>query len=314
MALDAEIIKANPALKDLSEEAVSAIETLSKNDEERVITTKIGEYHGMLEKDVKEATGIDKSDGEKSYEYTKRVLKELKEKSTGSSELQTQIDGYKTKVADLEKKIREGNTDEAVKQQLKDTETRLAALQEKYDEDKLGWTEKEKGFNTQLRDNVVNGHFSAALSKLKFQDQYPEGVQKTLVDSAKASILGQYTPDFVAVNGSDQKELIFRDKDGNPVYNKADSLKPHTAESLLREQLKDVLSGENKGGTGGKGGSGSKETVVITDIASAKTQVQADEIIVKHLMQNGVARGTEEFATKQKELREEHKIDKLPIQ
>ncbi|MGL5981136.1 MAG: hypothetical protein ACRCZY_09730, partial [Phocaeicola sp.] len=86
MALTAEVIKANEQLATLSDEQLSAIATLSLNDESAVLGARIGEIHGRYEADIKEIVGVDKNQGEKAYDYMKRVLGDYKGKVSTSSE------------------------------------------------------------------------------------------------------------------------------------------------------------------------------------------------------------------------------------
>lgn len=313
MALTPEVIKANADLATLSEAQLTAIATLSVNDENHVINTKIGELHGRYDEDVKAVTGIEKNQGEKSYDYVKRVLGDFKSKIGGATELQNKITGYETEIANLKQQISSGKGDEVIRQQLKDAQTELATLKTQYDTDKQAWGNKEKEFSQQITGIQVDTQFEKATAGLKFKAGYPESVQKTLLSSAKSAILGTYKPDWVEAGGT--KVMVFRDEKGEIVRNKANSLNPYTAQELISEQLKEVLDpGKKTTGTGteepGKSG---VDTIEIVDIAGAKTQVQADEIIVKYLMQNGETRGSASFAEKQKKLREENGVNKLPI-
>ena len=313
MALTPEVIKANADLATLSEAQLTAISTLSVNDENQVINTKIGELHGRYDEDVKVVTGIEKNQGEKSYDYVKRVLGDFKSKVGGATELQTKISGYETEIANLKDQISKGKGDEVIRQQLKDAQTELASLKNQYDTDKQVWGNKEKEFSQQITGIQVDTQFEKAVAGLKFKAGYPESVQKTLLSSAKSAILGTYKPDWVEAGGT--KIMVFRDQKGEIARNKANSLNPYTAQELISEQLKEVLDpGKKTTGTGteepGKGG---VETIEVVDIAGAKTQVQADEIIVKYLMQNGETRGSASFAEKQKKLREDNGVNKLPI-
>lgn len=313
MALTPEVIKANADLATLSEAQLTAIATLSANDENHVINTKIGELHGRYDEDVKAVTGIEKNQGEKSYDYVKRVLGDFKSKIGGATELQTKIAGYETEIANLKQQISSGKGDDVIRQQLKDAQTELATLKTQYDTDKQAWGNKEKEFSQQIFGIQVDTQFEKATAGLKFKAGYPESVQKTLLSSAKSAILGTYKPDWVEADG--QKIMVFRDAKGEIVRNKANSLNPYTAQELINEQLKEVLDPEKKTtGTGTKEpGKGGVDTIEIVDIAGAKTQVQADEIIVKYLMQNGETRGSASFAEKQRKLREENGVNKLPI-
>lgn len=313
MALTAEIIKANTDLAALSDAQVAAITTLSVNDEQTVINSKIGELHGRYDEDVKAASGVDKNQGEKSYDYVKRVIGDFKTRVGAADTLQTKITGLETEISGLKQQIAEGKGDAVVRQQLKDSQTELATLRSQYDADKQTWTTKEQEFSQQITGIQVDAQFEKATAGLKFKAGYPEGIQRTLLSSAKSAILGTYRPDWVEVDG--KKVMVFRDQKGEIARNKSNSLNPYTAQELISEQLKDVIDLGKKttgAGTGEPGKSGT-DTVEIVDIAGAKTQVQADEIIVKYLMQNGETRGSASFAEKQRKLREDNGVSKLPL-
>jgi uncharacterized coiled-coil protein SlyX len=313
MALTPETIKANESLATLTEAQIAAIATLSVNDEATVINTKIGEHHGLVERDVKEISGIDKQEGEKSYDYMKRVLSDFKKQTGGATELQGKIAAQEVTIRELTQKIADGKGNEVMAQQLKDAESKMAALQTQYQNDKTVWETEKKGYAEKITGIQVNSEFGKATSSLKFKAGYPEAVQKTLLDSAKSGILSKYTPDWVEADGT--KTMVFRDAKGEIVRNRANGLNPYTAQELISESLKEVLDyGQKKQGTGtddpGKQGA---DNVEIVDIVGAKTQVEADALIVKHLLQKGLTRGSAEFADQQKKIRTENSVEKLPM-
>lgn len=309
MALTAEVIKANADLANLTDAQLAAITTLSANEENHVINTKIGELHGRYDEDVKSVTGIEKSSGEKTYDYVKRVLADLKTKSVGATKLQS----YENEIATLKSQIANGKGDEAIRQQLRDAQAELATLKTQYEVDKQTWGSKEKEFTDKITGIEIDSNFEKAVAGLKFRAGYPESVQRTLLSSAKSAILGAYKPDWVEANG--QRIMVFRDKNGEILRNKSNSLNPYTADELISEQLKEVIdNGRIITGAGTQGqGNGQSGSAEVFNIAGAKTQVEADEIIVKYLMQIGETRGSGSFAEKQKKLRQENGVDKLPI-
>ena len=309
MALTAEVIKANADLANLTDAQLAAITTLSANEENQVINTKIGELHGRYDEDVKAVTGIEKNQGEKSYDYVKRVLADLKTKSAGAPDLQS----YENEIATLKSQIANGKGDEAIRQQLKDAQAELATLKTQYEVDKQNWGNKEKEYADKITGIEIDSNFEKATAGLKFRAGYPESVQRTLLSSAKSAILGAYKPDWVEADG--QRIMVFRDKNGEILRNKSNSLNPYTADELISEQLKEVLdNGRIITGAGTQGqGNGQSGSAEVFNIAGAKTQVEADEIIVKYLMQIGETRGSGSFAEKQKKLRQENGVDKLPI-
>lgn len=311
MALTPEVIKANEALASLPDEQVAIIATLSKNDEDAVISTKVGELHGGYDKDIFEVSGVKKKEGEKSYDYAKRVLGDFKTKAESASTLSAEIDSYKTTIKDLNQKIKDGNTDPVLKQKLADTESALAAIQTQYDTDKSIW-EKEKGeITSQITMTKINSQFDKAVAGLKFKPEYPESVQTTLRKSAESNIMTKYKPDWL-----DDSTLVFRDPKTNEIVrNPANQQNPFTAQELLAAELKDVLDAgkPGKGGGTNEPNPGGTE-VTLTDLAGVKTQVEADEIIQTYLMKTkGLVRGTPEFAEQWNTLRKENKVLDLPI-
>ena len=312
MALNAEVLKANEVLATLSDDQMTAIATLSANDEAVVISSKIGELHGRYDLDVKEVTGIEKAQGEKSYDYVKRVLGDFKSKVGGSAELQTKITGYEQKISTLEKAISEGKGNEAMVQKLRDTESQLAQLNTQYSTDKQVW-EREKGeFSSQITAIQVDTQFEKAIAGLKFKAGYPEEIQNTLLQSTKNSILGQYKADWVEADG--KKVMVFRDSKGEIARNQSNGLNPFTAQELIKNSLKGVLDegrAQEGGGTKSPGGNGG--AIEIVSISGAKTQLEADELIVKYLLQKGELRGSASFGENQAKLRKDNGVDKLPI-
>lgn len=314
MALTAAILRANADLAALSDEQLSIIEELSRNDENTVIGARIGELHGQYDNDVLSVTGIAKNQGEKTYDYVKRVLGDYKQKAAGAEALNTQITELKTQIEGYKKTIAEGKGNEAVAQQLKDAQKQLADTQALFETKNKEWQEKYDSLNSQYQQSLIDAEFGKALQGMKFKSIYPESVQKTLIESAKRTILGTAKPDWVEENGA--RKLVFRDAAGNIMTNQENRLNPFTPGELLQRELKDVLdtgrqqSGTgtqgNQGGSGGAGGS--------LDLTGITNQVDADNAISKHLMGLGYTRGSKEFSDEALKIRQENGVDKLPIQ
>lgn len=312
MALTKAVLKANAALAALSDEQITAIEELSKNDENTVIGTRIGELHGQYDNDVLTVTGVAKQQGEKSYDYVKRVLADYKQKASGTETLNKQITDLQTVIEGYKKTIAEGKGSEAIAQQLRDAQKQLADTQKLYDTDKKKWEDNYNSLNTQYQQSLIDGEFDKALQGMKFKSIYPEAVQKTLIDSAKRTVLSTSKADWVEENGV--KKLIFRDTAGNIMTNPENRLNPFTPGELLKRELKDVLdTGRQQQGTGTEGGAGGTGGSGTIDLTGATTQVAADEIIGKHLMTLGFTRGSKEFADEAQKIRTENGVDKLPV-
>lgn len=315
--LTIDMLRQNSALAGLTDVQVNAIAEMSRNDENTVIGTKIGALHGQYDTDIFSITGIKKNDGEKSYDYAKRVLNEYKTKAGSTQDLQQKLDAANKKVTDLEKKIESGEGDAALRQQLKDTKAQVSQLQSQLQT-------KETEFNTkkkELEDNIKNVHidyaFQAAVSGLKFKSGITDNVQNVLLKSAKAEVLTKGTPDFID-DGQGGKKLVLRGQDGNILNNPKNNLNPYTLQELILEtSLKDVIDTgrqQTGGGTGGQGGQGGQGGSVVTlDLSSVKSQVEADKAIETYLLHTGLTRDSQEFADKSLEIRNDNNISQLPI-
>lgn len=315
--LTIDMLRQNSALAGLTDVQVNAIAEMSRNDENTVIGTKIGALHGQYDTDIFSITGIKKNDGEKSYDYAKRVLNEYKTKAGSTQDLQQRLDAANKKVTDLEKKIESGEGDAALRQQLKDTKAQVSQLQSQLQT-------KETEFNTQkkkLEDNIKNVHvdyaFQAAVSGLKFKSGITDNVQNVLLKSAKAEVLTKGTPDFID-DGQGGKKLVLRGQDGNILNNPKNNLNPYTLQELILEtSLKDVIdTGRQQigGGTGGQGGQGGQGGSGVTlDLSSVKSQVEADKAIETYLLHTGLTRDSQKFADKSLEIRNDNNISQLPI-
>src|SRR5574344_2857364 len=100
--LTVEMLQQNTQLSGLTVEQFNAIAEMSRNDENTVIGTKIGALHGQYDADIFGITGIKKKDGEKSYDYAKRVLNEYKTKAGSVKAIQAELTTTKAEVADLQ--------------------------------------------------------------------------------------------------------------------------------------------------------------------------------------------------------------------
>lgn len=311
MALTAVLLRANAALAGLSDEQIAAIEELSRNDENTVIGTRIGELHGQYDTDVLTVTGIAKRQGEKSYDYVKRILGDFKQKAEGADQLSQTIATLQTEIEGYKKTIAEGKGSEEVAKQLRDAQKQLADTQALFEQKNKEWEDKYTLLNTQYQTSLIDAEFGKALTGMKFKSIYPESVQKTLIDSAKRTVLSTAKPDWLEENG--ERKLVFRDATGNIMTNPENKLNPFTPGELLKRELKEVLEvGRQQTGAGTKPtGNGGGATF---DLSGVTNQVAADEMISKHLMSQGFTRGSKEFADEAQKIRTENGVDKLPVQ
>lgn len=310
-----EMLNQSESLSGLTDAQKLAITVLSKNDEASVIGTKIGALHGQYDSDILSISGISKTDGEKTYDYLKRVLNEYKTKLDGSKTLSAQLEASKKKVTELETKLANGGSDESIKQQLKDARHQVTQLQTQLTA-KTGELDKaKKDYEQKEKDLQVGFAFTNATADIKFKADVSEPVKKILLAAAKDEILAKGTPDFID-DGNGGKKLVLRDTAGNTLNNPKNNLNPYTIEELVMEtSLKDVIdTGKQQPGGGTKPSTSAGDSHSLTlDLSGAKTQREADIQIETYLLSTGLTRDNVEFGDKALEIRNENNVSNLPI-
>lgn len=310
-----EMLNQNAALSTLTDAQKAAITEISKNDEATVIGTKIGALHGQYDADILNVSGIAKAEGEKSYDYLKRVLGDYKTKLDGTKTLSAQLEAQKNKVAELEAKLAAGGSDEALKQQLKDARHQVTQLQTQLTAKTGELDRAKKDYEQKEKDLQVGFAFTNATAGIKFKADVSEPVKKILLAAAKDEILAKGTPDFID-DGNGGKKLVLRDAAGNTLNNPKNNLNPYTIEELVMEtSLKDVIdTGRQQPGGGTvppvkpNGGGGT-----TLDLSGVKTQLEADTQIENYLLSTGLTRDNMEFGNKVLEIRNENNVSELPI-
>ena len=313
--LTIEMLRQSSALTGLTDDQLNAIAEMSRNDENTVIGTKIGALHGQYDADILGITDIKKKDGEKSYDYAKRVLNEYKTKAESVKTVKAELDAAKAQVTELQSKLEKGAGDETLRQQLKDAKAQVTQLQTQLQTKETEFNTKKAEFDKTIKDTHVDYAFQAATAGLKFKSGITEPIQKTLLNAAKAEVLAKGTPDFIE-DGQGGKKLVIRGADGNILNNPKNNLNPYTMQELVMEtSLKDVIDTgrqQTGGGTGGFG-SGSGGTGGTLDLSGIKSQVEADKAIEAYLLANGLTRDSQEFADQSMQLRTENNVASLPI-
>lgn len=316
MALTTELLNANAATAALTDEQKTAIVEMSKNDETAVIGQKTGEIYGGLDADILAASGIAKNGAEKTYDYAKRVIGEIKGQAGNAVELQNQVSELTKEKARLESVIAKGGADAETKRQLDQTKADLANVTKQYTDLKTEYDNAKSEHEKALFGLKIDGEFAKATSGIKFKADLPASVTSVLMQQAVAKVKGM-NPEYID-DGNGGKVLAFMEN-GTPKRNPENNLRPFTAAELIAAELKTmgVLEDGRKqtgaGSQGGNGGNGGGSKTV--DISGATTQDQAHEIIAKQLMERGLINGSKEFndamATAWKENRDVLKA--LPI-
>lgn len=310
--LTREIITANAALSGLTDEQITAIVTLSQNDENSVIAKKTGEIYGALDNDVLEVSGIAKNGTEKTYEYTKRVIKEIKAKADDAAKLQGQIDSLTKEKARLEKAIADGSADAETAKALKQAKADLASITTQYNELNTKYNNAVADHEKEIFGIKVDNALQSASAGLKFKAGLPESVTRVILSQAAEKVKAM-RPEAID-DGKGGKIIVFKGEDGAILRNPNNQLNPYTAAELLTKELEamDVLDKGRKqqgGGTGNSGGSGDGKAI---DVTGAKTRTEAYDMIAASLMSQGMTVGSAQFDAAMSQAWKDNNISALP--
>ena len=298
MALTTELLNANAALSGLTDEQKTAIVEMSKNDETAVIGQKTGEIYGGLDADILAASGIAKNGAEKTYDYAKRVIGEIKGQAGNAAELQTKVSELEKEKTRLESVIAKGGGDAETKRQLDQAKADLANVTQEYTTLKTKYDAAQSEHEKALFGMKIDGEFAKATAGLKFKADLPASVTSVLTQQAVAKVKAM-NPEYID-DGNGGKTLAFMEN-GAVKRNPENNLRPFTAAELVAKELSTMgvletgrkqTGAGSQGGQGGNGGNGSGGTV---DISGARTQDEAHEIIAKQLMAAGKLNGSKEF-------------------
>ena len=303
MALTIDVLKANAALAGLTDEQLTAITTLSVNDENSVIAKKTGEIYGGLDADILAVSGIEKNGTEKTFDYAKRVLTEFKTKVEGANGLQSQIDSLAKEKARLEKAIADGATDAETAKALKQAKADLQSVTTQYNDLKSKYDEAEQTHTKEVFGIRVETALQTATAGLKFKAGLPESATKVLLGQAIDKIKGM-NPEFID------------DENGAIMRNPNNQLNPYTPGDLLTRELETmgILDKGRQaagGGTGAPSGGGAGGNITV-DISGAKTRVEAYDAITATLEQQGLKVGTAEFDAGMQQAWKDNNISALP--
>ena len=296
MALTTELLNANAALSGLTDEQKNAIVEMSRNDETSVIGQKTGEIYGGLDADILAASGIAKNGTEKTYDYAKRVIGEIKAQAGDAAGLQSQISELTKEKTRLEGIIAKGGSDAETKRALEQARADLGNVTREYAELKTKYDNAISDHEKALFGLKIDGEFAKATAGLKFKADLPATVISVLTEQAVAKVKGM-NPEYID-DGNGGKVLAFMEN-GTPRRNPENNLRPFTASERVAKELATmgVLdTGRKQTGAGTDPGAGGRGTGGTVDLNGAKSQDEAHEILAKQLMAQGLINGSKEFA------------------
>lgn len=305
--ITAELLRANPALAGLTDDQINAVITIGTNDTRAEIDKAFGETYRKMDSTIETTTGIKRNGDEKTYDYMARAMREQKAALDPLNAKITALEADKTR---LEAEVAKGG-DEGLRNQLTGVQTELQNAKSDYAKLQAKMAAEEKAHKTQVFNLTVGAEVNAAAQALKFKAEIPESAVAILRQSAIDKILGM-NPEYID-NGQGGKRLVFKGADGATLNNPNNSLNPYTAQELLQNELKDLIdTGRKQEGAGGPG-AGTGQGPQTLDISQARTRVEADEIITKSLLAQGLAIGSNEFQAAKDKAWADNNVENLPL-
>ena len=310
-----EMLVADAVLNGLTDEQKNAIVLMSKNDEETVIGNRFREVYNQLDATIAKETGIARNGDEKTYLYLERAAKTLAAKANSVDGLNTKISELTKERDKLQKALEEGG-DESVKKQLAQSLKDLEGVRKQYDTLKSEYDMAKEAHAKELLDVRIDNAMAGATQGLKFKVDFPQAATDTLLAQAVQNVKGM-SPEFID-DGVGGKRLVFKGQDGEIARNPENHLEPYTAAELVKKELKamGILDeGRQQPGGGTKppkqqgGGTGA-----LVDVSMARTQNEAQDIIAKQLMQQGLLNGSKAFQQAMDKAWKDNNVSSLPMQ
>lgn len=309
-----ELIQANAVFSTLSDEQINAIVTLSQNDENAVIAKRIGEIYGGLDADILTASGISKNGTEKTFDYAKRVIGEIKTAADSVAGLHNQIESLTKEKTRLEKAIAEGSADAETKKALAQAHKDLASVTKSYTDLKSEYDAAKGNHAKEILGLKMDGEFSNALSGIKFKADLPATVVEVIRKQAIEKVKGMF-PEYVD-DGNGGQRLVFKaTENGEVARNPENGLNPYTAAELVQKELTAmgvIDTGRKQQGAGA--GADTKPSAGSVDVSAARTQNEAYEAITKTLLSQGKLIGSKDFEEGMQQAWKDNNIQALPIQ
>lgn len=315
MALTRELLTANAELSGLTDAQINAITTLSQNDENSVIGSRIGEIYRNMDATIATATGIQRNGDEKTYDYLARATKDIAEKAKGVDALNTQIANLTKEKARLEKVIADGTGDAETKKALAQAQKDLAAVTKQFTDLKAEFDTAKDNHAKELFGVKIDNELSIATANVKFKPELPQSVTGVILNQAIEKVKGMH-PEYID-DGKGGKTLAFKDDNGAIMRNPDNMLNPYTANDLITKELQTMgvlADGTPKPGGGTKpnvGGGGGNTTI---DVSGCKTRVEAYDVITNSLMAKGLTVGSAEFENEMSQAWKDNNIASLPEQ
>jgi len=314
--LTTELLKQQTELQGLTDEQMTAIATLSQNDEDVVIGKRIGELYRQLDDTIEKSTGVHRNGDEKTYLYLERAAKELQGKAGKADEYAKQVAELTKEKSRLEKVIADGGADGETKKLLSQAQKDLADVTKQYVSLKADYDKQGEKHAAEIIGIRIDNELALAQTGIQFKKDLPKAVTDVLLKQAVAKVKAM-NPQYVD-DGKGGKVLAFLGEDGAIRRNAENGLKPFTAQELVLADLKAmgvIYEGVKRTGTGTippASKTGTKDEPI--NISGARTQTEATDIITDMLLKRGMVNGSREFQENFNKAWEDNNIKALPFQ
>lgn len=310
MALTLDLLNAQEGLSGLTDEQKNALVGLSERDEETTFNRRFGETLGQMDTVIASEGAIGRNEGEKTSEYMARVIRTLKSSADEGAGYKTANESLTAEIAKLKDDIAKGQGNEQLKADLEKYKGNYTAAQKVNEKLQKDLEDLKTEYKSKLEGFRIESEIGAAMTGIAMKKELPEATKQALLTLAKQNVMAsKHVFDETA------GVFIFQDAEGNPLKDK--SLNNLTVADMLRVQLETmgVLdTGRQQGGAGGNGGNGGGGGADV-NISSARTKVEADEMIEKQLMAQGHAKSDANWTELVRDMRASVKnfYDTLPL-
>ena len=295
MGLTKDTIIANDQLRDLSDEQIEAVVTLSQNSEDELFRVKMGEHYRKLDASIEEHSGVARNGDEKTYDYLPRAIDVMKAQYEAKEKaLKDEYNALKEKGDDgLKSKI------ESLTKELETAKSEYQTLKESAETDKTNYAKA-------LNDYKIDNEIARSLDGIAFKSEINAELLATAKERAINNIKSK-NPTFEERDG--KQRLVFYEGD-KILLNKENQLNPYTAKELLVEEFSklDVLNSRPKAGAGGEGNKPKGGSSVI-----AETQTEAMSKIDEIVRGMGFKKGNADYQAEVNRLWAENKCSSLPM-
>lgn len=268
------------------------------------VGSEVSKIYNGIDEDIFTLTGKRKKADQKTYDFVKEIVADFKKLADEGSKTPEDVKKLKETIADLEEKVKNGESSTHWKESYEEVVKELKSNKEKHEQEL-------NTLNTKMLQTTVEIDITAGLSKIKFNEQLPETVINAMINQAKGSLVSNAK----IIDG----KVIYHDAEGKPIRNK--QYENATADELLRETLKDILAGDKPAG-GGAPPSGKGEVVIVGTGDSAKqklvldksafsTKVKFQEVAEKAMLDKGLTRGSKEWKSVMDEAYVEYGVSEL---